>query len=346
MKGDRDTSIDGGDKRDVLTRWFLVLAFLAVLPWIFRATPFADYLTYIVVRMMILSVYAMSFDLVFGYVDMFSLGHAALLGGGAYAVAIPMVKLGLFGHEAFPGVLVALAVGVILGFVMGFLSCRLAGHLAVVLVTVSLAEMIFLLVMTNPLAMTGAEDGIAGIPGETLFGLLNIKSEMTFYYVVLVVLCLSFLALRTITRMPFGDTLLAIRENPQRTRFLGYRVRQYRIAAFVISGFFASLAGALTAFHEGSVGPEIFGMFVSVDAFLYTLVGGPGTLIGPVLGTFIVVIAQEILSDVFHNWVIFLGLSYIAFIMFIPKGLFPQLQRIPIGRSQLGKAQSVAPRKA
>jgi len=126
---------------------------------------------------------------------------------------------------------------------------------------------------------------------------------------------------------PLGEVFIAIRENPQRVRFLGYRVRQFRIVAFMIAGTFASLAGALTALHERSVAPEMFSWFLSGDAVLFTVLGGPGSLIGPILGSSIVILCQEILSDIFHNWLVFLGLSYIALVMFLPKGLFPMLEK-------------------
>ncbi len=307
-------------------RWLIVLAVLAALPLIFRSTPFADYLTYTVVRMMIFGLYAMSYDLLFGFTGVFSFGHATFLGCGSYAVAILMVRSGLQIQDAFLGIVAAMSAGLVFGWIMGFL-CSRVGQVAVFLVTFAFTESIQLLVVSDPLKITNAEDGISGIPRDTLLGFFSIKSEWQFYYLVLAVLILSYLALRAITRSPMGDVFLSIRENPLRVRFLGYRIRQYRIAAFMISGVFASLAGAMMALHERAVAPEMLSWFLSGDAVLFTVLGSPGTLIGPVLGAAIVVIFQEILSDVFRNWLIFLGLSYILLIMFLPKGLFPLLQR-------------------
>jgi branched-chain amino acid transport system permease protein len=313
--------------RAKLIRWVLVLAVLALLPVIFRSTAFADYLTYTVVRMMIFGLYAMSYDLLFGFTGIFSFGHATFWGCGAYAVAILMVRSGLPLRDAFPGLLAALAAGLVFGWVVGFL-CSRVGQVAVFLVTFAFTESIQLLVVSDPLRITNAEDGISGIPRETFLGLLSVKSETEFYYFVLGALVLSYAALRAITRSPMGDVFISIRENPLRVRFLGYRIRQYRTAAFMISGLFASLAGALTALHERAVAPEMFSWFLSGDAVLFTVLGSPGTLIGPVLGAAIVVIFQEILSDIFRNWMIFLGLSYILLIIFLPKGLFPILERL------------------
>ena len=327
MEANSKTLVPGETQRVSWVRLLVIGSVLAALPAIFQSTGFADYLTYIVVRMMILGLYAMSYDLLLGYSGIFSYGHATFLGCGAYAVAILMVRTNLHIQDAIPGLVAALAVGVLIGWVMGFLCARV-GQVAVFLVSFAFTESIQLLVMSDPLRITNAEDGISGIPRETFLGFLNIKPEVNFYYFVLILLGLSYLALLIIIRKPIGDVFTAIRENPVRVRFLGYRIRHYRIAAFMISGFFASLAGALTALHEKAVAPEMLNWFLSGDAVLFVVLGGPGTLIGPVLGAAIVVIFQEILSDIFKNWVVFLGISYIALIMFLPKGLFPLFDRI------------------
>ena len=328
-----------GNRNNLWLGWGLILVFLALLPIIFRFTTYADYLTYTVARMMIFGLYAMSYDFLFGFTGIFSFGHASFLGVGAYAVGITMVRLGLQLQDATLAFLVALMAGLAVGWFMGFL-CSRVGQVAVFLVTFALTESFQLLVVSDPLRITNAEDGISGISRRTILGFLNIHPEINFYYLVLIFLLLSYLALRKITQTPLGDVLMGIRENPVRVRFLGYHLRHYRIAAFMISGFFASLAGALSALHDKAVAPEVFGWFLSGDAVLFTVLGGPGTLIGPVLGAAIVVIFQEILSDIFRNWLIFLGISYIALIMFLPKGLFPLLQRI---RSNRGSGQPEDP---
>lgn len=311
----------------ILKKCLIILVLAALLPWVYQFTKFADYLTYITVRMMILGLYAMSYDLIFGYTGLFSFGHASFMAGGAYSFAILMRQLGLPINDALTGVLAAMVAGLIIGLFMGFLASRLGSHLAVFLVTFAITESLFLLTIVDPLNITGGENGIAGIPRETFLGFFNIKSEINFFYLTLALLILTFLLLRLIIRSSFGDTLQAIRENPQRVRFLGYNIRHYRMVAFMISGLFASLAGALTALHEQSVGPEMFAMYVSGDAFIYTVLGGAGTLVGPLMGTVLMVIAQETLSYFFHNWLIFVGIIYIGLVIFMPKGLFPLFSR-------------------
>jgi branched-chain amino acid transport system permease protein len=313
-------------------KWVAILGILCFMPLAFKVTTFSDYLSYLAVRIMILGLYAMSYDLLFGYTGIFSFGHATFLGCGAYSAAVLMVKTGLGIEDATLGILGALAVGVLMGWFVGFL-CSKVGQVAVFLVTFAFTESIQLLILSDPLKFTNAEDGITGIPRSTVLGFLGIGPEINFYYFVLIILIISYLVLKYITLSPMGDTFTAIRDNPLRVRFLGYRISHYRIAAFMISGLFAALAGALTALHERAVAPEMFSWFISGDAVLYNVLGGHGTLVGPILGAGIVIIFQEILSDLFNNWLIFLGLSYIVLIMFLPKGIFPLLRALRLGRS-------------
>ena len=321
-------NINGQLKRARAVKWLLVIGLMAFLPWIFEMSNFSNYLTYITVRILILGIFAMSYDLLFGYTGMLSLGHALFQGASAYTIAILTVQLGLNIQDAFLPIMAALVVGVILGFVQGFLACRL-GHTGVFLITFATAETLFLLILADPFGITNSENGISDIPRETVLGLLNIKPELNFYYFVLGLLILSYLALRAITRLPFGDTLKAIRENPQRSKYLGYNIRQYRIAAFMVSGFFASLAGSLTALHETSVGPEMLSVVESSYPFLFTALGGPGTLIGPLLGTAIMVILAEVISDYTHYYTAIYALIIVLVIMFLPDGFYslPQMIR-------------------
>lgn len=307
-------------------KMILVVALLALLPVVFSFTDSADYITYIVVRILILAIFAMSYDLIFGYCGMLSMGHSLFQGTAAYTVAIMMVRLDLGIRDALIPILVAIVLGAFLGWLQGFLSSRL-GTLAVFLVTIATAETAFLLVLADPTGITNSENGISGIPRETIFGIINIKPEFNFYYFALGIAVLSFLALRAITRLPFGDTLTAIRENPQRAMYLGYNITQYRIMTFVISGMFASLAGALVALHETSVAAENFGMVESMYPFLFCILGGAGTLVGPVIGTTVMLVFMEIVSDIVHYYIICVALVIIFTVMFLPSGFYSLFEK-------------------
>lgn len=307
--------------------WFALLMVLVALPLVFGMTDYRDYLTYVWVRIMILALFAMSFDLIFGYAGMLSLGHALFHGGAAYVIAIVTVQLDLGLHDATLPILIALVSGLVFGWIQGFLSCRL-GHLSIFLVTFATAESMFLIILADPFNITNSENGIAGIPRETFLGVLDIKSETRFYYFVLIILGLSLFALKAIIRMPFGDILQAIRENPQRAKFLGFKVKQYRVAAFMISGLFASLAGSLTALHEKSVGPEMFTVVESSFPFLFTMLGGAGTLLGPILGTTIMVILIEIISEYVTYYMLVVAIIIVLLILFLPGGFLSLLQKV------------------
>jgi branched-chain amino acid transport system permease protein len=302
---------------------YVIIIFL--LPLFLQLTDQADYLRYVVTRVMILGIYALSFDLVNGITGILSFGQAALFGGGAYVTAILVTRSNV--SEAAFLILAAIVAGAILAWAVGILSSRIGG-LAVFLVTFAYVEVVRLFALSDPLSITNGENGIAGIARGHLFGLLNLKSEIHFYYFTLMLLVITFLAINLIKNSPTGDVFFAIRENTERVPFLGYSIRKYQIVSFILSGVFAGLSGSLMAMHESSVSPDILHWFFSADALLYVVLGGPGTLIGPVLATTLVVGLQEIFSDIVTTyWMIFLGLSFIALIVFLPNGLYPLMEK-------------------
>jgi branched-chain amino acid transport system permease protein len=182
--------------------------------------------------------------------------------------------------------------------------------------------------MADPFSVTQGENGIAGISRGIIFGIIEIKSEIVFYYFVWVSLVASFICLYLIKKSSLGDVLSAIRENSERVPFLGFDLKKYKILSFLISGAFGGLSGCLMALHESSVSPEILHWFFSADALFFVVLGGPGTLVGPILSTSIIILFQEILSDLISNWMAFMGAIFICLVFFFPKGLYPSLEKI------------------
>jgi branched-chain amino acid transport system permease protein len=299
----------------------VLLAAALVLPFLLRDTRYEIYGQHVAVQMMLMGLYAMAWDFLNGYVGMFSFGHAAFFGTGAYVAAILVVRSGV----TAPPVVVpaAVAVAIVVGLVVGAVASRV-GSVAIFLVTFACAEALYLLVLADPRGVTNGDNGLPGVTPAPVLG-LHLTDQRTFYYVALAVVVLSYLALVRITRSQFGQVLLGIRENEVRVRFAGYHVEQYKTAAVAVSACFAGLAGALTAFHERIASPENLSWLVSGDAVLYTTLGGTGTLLGPVLGAAIVIVAREVLSDFFRSWLIFVGLTYILLVFFLPSGLYPLL---------------------
>ena len=300
----------------------LVAAALA-LPLGLAGTRSAHYVEHLAVQVMLMGLYAMAWDFLNGYVGMFSFGHAAFFGTGAYVVAILVVRARVTSAPLL--LLAALAASVAVGTIVGFLSARV-GAVAVFLVTFACAEALYLLVLADPRGITNGDNGLAGVAPASVLG-VDLTGQVTFYYVALLVVVLAYLALARIARSQFGLVLLGIRENEVRVRFAGYRVEQYKTAAVAVSAFFAGLAGALTSFHERIASPETLGWPVSGDAVLYATLGGTGTLLGPILGAALVIGARELLSDLFRSWLIFVGLTYIALVFFLPGGLYPVVFR-------------------
>jgi len=301
----------------------VLVAVALLLPLALAGTRSAHYVEHLAVQVMLMGLYAMAWDFLNGYVGMFSFGHAAFFGTGAYAVAILVVRGGVTSAPVL--LLAALAASVVVGAVVGYLSARV-GAVAIFLVTFACAEALYLLVLTDPRGLTNGDNGLAGVVPAPLLG-VDLTRPGTFYYVALAVVVLGYRLLAAIARSQFGQVLVGIRENEVRVRFAGYHVEQYKTAAVAVSAFFAGLAGALTALHERIASPETLGWAVSGDAVLYATLGGTGTLLGPVLGAGIVVVAREVLSDLFRSWLIFVGATYIALVFFLPSGLFPVLLR-------------------
>jgi ABC-type branched-subunit amino acid transport system permease subunit len=144
-----------------------------------------------------------------------------------------------------------------------------------------------------------------------------------------------YLALRALMRSHFGRVILAIRDSEVRVRFAGYSVAQYKVAAFVVAGIYAGVAGVLTTFHERIASPEQLSWAVSAEAVLYTTLGGTGTLFGPLLGASLVILARELLSDYLQSWLVFVALTYLVLIFFLPAGLYP----LVFGRANRGQTR-------
>ena len=294
-----------------------------LLPLALAGTRYATYVEHVVVQMMLLGLYAMAWDFLNGHVGLFSFGHAAFFGVGAYTVAILIARAGVTSAPLV--IALALLAATVTGLVVGFLASRV-GSVAVFLVTFACAEALFLMVLTDPRGLTAGDNGLSGVVPAPFLG-FRFNDQVSFYYLALAVLLVTYRALVAVTRTPVGQVLQGIRENEVRIRFAGYHVEQYKTAAFGISGLVAGLAGALNAIHERVAAPESLGWAVSGDAVLYATLGGSGTLFGPVLGASLVILARELLSDYFRSWLIFVGVVYIALIFFLPSGLYPVLSR-------------------
>jgi branched-chain amino acid transport system permease protein len=293
----------------------LVLLIALVLPWVLQ-----DYLTVFATRVVILALFALSFDLVWGYAGIMSFGQALFFGAAGYGVALMARDLNVTSILLIlpAGMLIGLTASLLLG---GFL---LLGRYPSSVIFVSLGT------LTGSYAADrlargwyylGGQNGIPSIPPLTL-GSYEFEEGPVYYYMVLGILVVVYLLCRFLVRSQFGLALAGLRENEQRIAFFGYKAQHLKAIIFAVGGTIAGLAGSLYAFHEGFVWPNMLGVVFSTQVVLYVLFGGSGTLIGAVIGTVIIEGVSFWLSDNYRDvWPIILGVLLLLVIMFRPLGL-------------------------
>ena len=263
----------------------LLLAALIVAPF-FGAYPI------FVMKLLCFALFASAFNLLLGYTGLLSFGHAAFFGGSAY-VAGHVMKVWGFTPEL--GLLVGTLTGAGLGWVFGVLAIRRQG-IYFAMITLALAQMIFFVALQAP--FTGGEDGLQAVPRGKLFGLFSLADDLTIYYLVLAIVAAAFaLIVRTI-HSPFGQVLKGIKENEPRALSLGYDVARFKLLAFVISAALTGLAGSLKTLVLGFASLSDVHWTASGQVILMTLVGGLGTLSGPMVGSTVVVILENKLGEI------------------------------------------------
>jgi len=252
--------------------------------------PFVGYPVFLM-KLLCFGLFACAFNLLIGYAGLLSFGHAAFFGGAGYVAGYALTTLAL---PFELGILLGVLAAALLGLVMGALAIRRQG-IYFAMITLALAQMVYFSALRAP--FTHGEDGLQGIPRGRLLGSLDLGNDLSLYYVVLFISAAGFaLIVRTI-HSPFGQVLRAIKENEPRAVSLGYDVDRYKLLAFVLSAALAGLAGALKAVVLGFETLTDVHWTLSGLVILMTLVGGMGTLAGPILGAFLVVALENKLGD-------------------------------------------------
>ena len=305
-----------------VVRWALVVAAAAVLvtfpywsaPWVSR------FATTVVRDALILAIFALSLDLLVGRAGMPSLGHAAFFGAGAYAAGIASQR---FATDQLPVTLGAAAiVAAMLALVIGILVVRSEGIFFLML-TLALAQIVFAIAFQWT-AVTGGSNGLAGVGRPTLAS-LDFSAPDAMYVLVAVTFLLAALVVWGVVRSPYGRALIGVRENERRMRALGYDTARLRLSAFVLAGTIAGIAGALSAYSTRFVSAQDAGLGNSVRAFVTVLVGGAGTLGGPVVGSALVSLIERIVPSLLPPDLriseAILGLVFIAFVLFARQGM-------------------------
>lgn len=277
-------------------------------------------------QILIWGLFAMSLDLLVGYTGLPSLGHAAFFGVGAYAYALVATRATASLFVALPAAGIVAAVAALL---IGMFSVRASGIFFLML-TLAFAQMLFALVF-GWTEVTGGSDGLSSVPRPDLgIAGIDLSFSTSYYAFVAVVFVVCALALRWIVRSQFGLALAGVRENERRMRALGYDTTRLRLAAFVLAGGFAGVAGALLAGSDQFVSPSDVYATTSVTALVMVLVGGTGTLAGPVLGAAIVTILRLYVSSapvIGDRWETLLGLLFVGTVLFARRGLLGVARR-------------------
>lgn len=280
----------------------------------------------ILIDIFILSILALSYNLMFGFGGIVSFGHAAFFGMGVYTVGLLML------HLAWPwwlAILTALLIGVLIALIKGFVGLRIHG-LYFALFTLAFAEVLFLLAGNRIMAnITGAEDGFTFTVPDWLNTTTN---RLFFYYMTLILLVGCYLLIRRLMNSPTGRVLNALRENEERAQMLGYNTFHFKLIAIIISGLMASGAGVLRSLALKGASPNVLGLDFTMEPLLMTIIGGMGTFAGPIVGAFTLYLTEHFLRDnvltlgaielpIGDYWTIILGIIFILSVMVFPQGI-------------------------
>ncbi|MEC5425619.1 branched-chain amino acid ABC transporter permease [Virgibacillus sp. C22-A2] len=309
--------------RNVNTSTWIYLAIsllLFIVPFIVTGRS----MQFIIIQIFIFGIFAMSYDIILGYTGIISFGHVMFFGIGAYSTAISMDRLEPTIGSLLIAVVIATIIAAIVSFIIGVLTLRLKSHFYAML-TLALAGL-FLVAAEKWRSLTKGNDGFTFSLPEVL------RDSQNLYMLCALSLIVIFFGLRRFTQSPFGKVLTSIRENEGRTESLGYNVLHYKVIASIVSGVVASFAGVLYALSLRFVNTSVFATDVTIDVLLMTIIGGVGTLIGPIIGAGLIEVAHHWLSNlsnvhwIFERWIILYGIVYILVVIFFPLGIVGTIQ--------------------
>lgn len=296
-------------------KWWVFVIILICL-----ALPFLTPYHALASEMLIFAIFALGYDIIFGYTGLLSFGHAMFFGIGAYGTGLVLTR---WVPSLFLGIATGIALSLLVAFIVGFLSIRRRG-IYFVMVTLAFCQMLYFIAFKWT-SLTGGDNGLHGVPRPSI-GPLDLNSELLFYYFVLSIFALSIFVAFRITNSPFGRVLQSLRENEDRAKSIGYNTDNFKIISFMISAFFSGLAGGLYAIHLNFVPLDTLSIFTSGDVVIMALVGGIGTLYGPIFGAMLIVYLKNILSAWMGNWNLIMGLLFISSVLIFRKGILPVLK--------------------
>ncbi|MCD5325823.1 MULTISPECIES: branched-chain amino acid ABC transporter permease [Pontibacillus] len=314
--------------------YLLVFSFFLLVPFFYDNRT----ILFLMTQIFIFGIFAMSYDLLLGFTGIVSFGHAMFFGIGAYSVSVIIDRNEPTMGYLLLGTIVGIVIAGVVSLLAGLLTLRLKSHFYAML-TLALAGL-FLVLAEKWRGVTGGNDGFTMQIPEFF------KDRGHLYLTCLVSLIVLFFLVRRFTQSPTGRVVMAIRENEQRVESIGFSIMFYKVAVSVISGIVASIAGVLYILSLRFVDTSVFATDVTLDALLMTIIGGVGTLVGPLIGAGLIEVAHHYLSElasvhwIFERWLILFGIVYILAVIFFPRGIVGSLQYMWAKRSAKKKSSS------
>jgi branched-chain amino acid transport system permease protein len=299
--------------------FFLIVAIgaLAALPFWMSGIYYVN----VASQILFYAIFALGLNILVGYAGLTSLGHAALFGIASYATAY-MLQLG-YGHTE--SILAALVIGVASMAVYAVLSLRSTG-IGFIMITLALGEILWGLAY-RWISLTGGDNGINVPKRPAPFG-FAMSNATNFYYVTLIVFLLAIVVMAIFVRSPFGAALRGTRDQPRRMNALGYHVWAIRFYACLFSGLLTAVSGILFVYYTQFISPQTLALTSSAEVLLMVIAGGPGTLLGPIVGAGLVVIVKNVVSGYIERWNFLLGAIFVAIVILMPDGLVPGTARL------------------
>ena len=316
--------------------WLVILSVFILAGWMPQLIR--KYQLNMLNEIIIFALYAVSYNLLLGYAGLLSFGHAMFFGVGAFSVAVGLIHIP--GLSLWGAILLAVLATTLVGFVTGGLLLRHKGSYFALLTLAF--NSLFYAIATKWHKITGGDDGLSITRPDLHLGLVSVKmADLThFYYLTLVIIGAAIVFCWFFTRTAMGRTVVLMRENEERMKFLGYDTNISRLILFTFTGAVAGLAGAFYTLHFQFVSQTAISVDMTTTVLLMTFVGGTGTFWGPIVGAFVYIILQNYLSDITDRWPLFMGLLFVGMVLVAPGGLSQIAQEL---RARLIREKSPMP---
>ncbi|MGZ3524859.1 MAG: branched-chain amino acid ABC transporter permease [Thermodesulfobacteriota bacterium] len=295
--------------------WYLV--------WLIPLFVFLPFLTphhSLASEMLIFAIFAMGYDILFGYTGLLSFGHAIFFGVGAYSLGLILIKL----HAPLlVGLLGGIFVSLVIALVVGFLSIRVKG-IYFVMVTLAFCQM-FYFIAFKWAGFTGGDNGLHGVPRPPVVT-IHLDSEIRLYYFILILFVVCLLLALRVVHSPFGRALQSLKSNEDRAKSIGFDTSRFKLISFLISAFFGGLAGGLYALHLNFVPLETLHIMTSGDVVIMSIIGGIGTLYGPIFGAMLLVYLKNLMSGWTEQWNFIMGILFITSVLTLRRGILVEVK--------------------